>query len=125
MTKKHKIVIIGAGFGGVSLATSLKNKNVEILLIDQNNYHNFQPLMYQIATGGLEPYSIAYPVRRIFRNKKNVRFRMTKVKSVDIDAKRITTSVGNFSYDYLIIATGSKNNFFDFESIKKSLFLRI
>ncbi len=122
MAKKHKIVIIGAGFGGITLATSLKNKNVEILLIDQNNYHNFQPLMYQIATGGLEPYSIAYPVRRIFRNRKNVRFRMTKVKSVDIDAKHIITPVGNFSYDYLIIATGSKNNFYDFEAIKKTLF---
>ena len=111
MAKKHKIIIIGAGFGGVTLAKSLKNKNVEILLIDQNNYHNFQPLMYQIATGGLEPYSIAYPVRRIFRNRKNVRFRMTKVKSVNVDAKHIVTSVGNFSYDYLIIATGCKNNF--------------
>ena len=122
MAKKHKIVIIGAGFAGVTMATSLRNKNVEILIIDQNNYHNFQPLMYQIATGGLEPYSIAYPVRRIFRNRKNVRFRMTKVKSVDTDAKRIKTSVGKFSYDYLIIATGSTNNFFDFESIKKTLF---
>jgi NADH dehydrogenase len=122
MAKKHKIVIIGAGFGGITLATSLKNKNVDILLIDQNNYHNFQPLMYQIAAGGLEPYSIAYPVRRIFRNRKNVRFRMTKVKSVNVDAKHIKTSVGKFSYDYLIIATGSKNNFYDFESIKKTLF---
>ena len=122
MAKKHKIVIIGAGFGGVTLAKSLKNKNVEILLIDQNNYHNFQPLMYQIATGGLEPYSIAYPVRRIFRNRKNVRFRMTKVKSVNVDAKHIVTSVGNFNYDYLIIATGCKNNFYDFESIQKTLF---
>ena len=122
MAKKHKIVIIGAGFGGITLATSLKNKTVDILLIDQNNYHNFQPLMYQIATGGLEPYSIAYPVRRIFRNRKNVRFRMTKVKSVDVNAKQIITSVGNFSYDYLIIATGCKNNFYDFESIQKTLF---
>lgn len=122
MAKKHKIVIIGAGFAGVTLATSLKNKNVEIVLIDQNNYHNFQPLMYQIATGGLEPYSIAYPVRRIFRNRKNVRFRMTRVKSVHVKKKYIKTSVGNFNYDYLIIATGSTNNFFDFESIKKTLF---
>lgn len=104
------------------MAKSFKNKNVDILLIDQNNYHNFQPLMYQIATGGLEPYSIAYPVRRIFRNRKNVRFRMTKVKSVDIDSKKIKTSVGSFGYDYLIIATGSKSNFYDFDNIKNILF---
>jgi len=122
MKKKYKIVIIGAGFGGVSLAQSLRNKDLEILLIDQNNYHNFQPLMYQIATGGLEPYSIAYPVRRIFRKRKNIRFRMSKVKSVNTKKKIIKTSIGNFDYDYLIIATGSKSNFFDFEKIKKILF---
>lgn len=122
MDKKHKIIIVGAGFGGVTLAKRLKNRNVEILLIDQNNYHNFQPLMYQIATGGLEPYSIAYPVRRIFRDRKNVRFRMTKVKSVNRTKKQIRTSVGTFNYDYLIIATGSKTNFYDFDSIKKILF---
>jgi NADH dehydrogenase len=122
MAKKHKIIIIGAGFGGITLAKTLRNKNVEILLIDQNNYHNFQPLMYQIATGGLEPYSIAYPVRRIFRNRDNIRFRMTKVKSVNTDAKKIKTSVGSFKYDYLIIATGSKSNFYDFDDIKNILF---
>ena len=69
-----KIVIIGAGFGGISIAKSFKNKPVNVLLIDKHNYHNFQPLMYQIATGGLEPDSIAYPVRRIFRNQANFSF---------------------------------------------------
>ena len=122
MAKKKKIIIVGAGFGGISLATSFKNKNFDVLIIDQNNYHNFQPLMYQIATGGLEPYSIAYPVRRIFRNHNNIRFRMAKVKSVNSGQKKIKTTVGPFSYDYLIIATGSKSNFFDFESIKSILF---
>ena len=115
------MVIIGAGFGGISMANSFKNKQVDVLLIDQNNYHNFQPLMYQIATGGLEPYSIAYPVRRIFRNCRNVTFRMAKVKSVEIEKNRIRTSIGIIAYDYLIIATGSRNNFFNFESIKKVL----
>ena len=118
---KKKIIIIGAGFGGLSIAKSFKNKPVEVLLIDQNNYHNFQPLMYQIATGGLEPYSIAYPVRRIFRDYRNVTFRMAKVKSVDTAKKRIKTTIGLLEYDFLIIATGSKNNFFNFESIKKTL----
>lgn len=122
MVKKQKIVIIGAGFGGIAMAKSFKSKNIDVLLIDQNNYHNFQPLMYQIATGGLEPYSIAYPVRRIFRGYINIRFRMAMVESVDSEAKQIQTSSGKFSYDYLIIATGSQTNYFNFESIKNELF---
>jgi NADH dehydrogenase len=120
-SNRKRVVIIGAGFGGISMANSFKNKPVDVLLIDQNNYHNFQPLMYQIATGGLEPYSIAYPVRRIFRNCRNVTFRMAKVKSVEIEKNRIRTSIGIIAFDYLIIATGSRNNFFNFESIKKVL----
>ncbi|MBW2938182.1 NAD(P)/FAD-dependent oxidoreductase [Aureisphaera sp. CAU 1614] len=116
-----KIVIIGAGFGGIAMAKYFKNKPVEVLLIDQNNFHNFQPLMYQIATGGLEPYSIAYPVRRIFRNYKNVRFRMAKVNSVVTSEKKIITSIGEITYDYLIMATGAQNNFFNFEPIKDKL----
>jgi NADH dehydrogenase len=103
------------------MAKSFKNKNIDVLLIDKNNYHNFQPLMYQIATGGLEPYSIAYPVRRIFRGYTNVLFRMAKVKSVDLEKKQLRTSIGSFSYDYLIIATGSLSNFFNFEPIKNKL----
>ncbi len=122
MVNKNRIVIIGAGFGGVAMAKSFKNKNVDVLLIDQNNYHNFQPLMYQIATGGLEPYSIAYPVRRIFRGYKNVRFRMAEVESVDTKSKKLQTSTGIFSYDHLIIATGSQTNFFNFESVRSELF---
>ncbi|MEZ4857969.1 MAG: NAD(P)/FAD-dependent oxidoreductase [Flavobacteriaceae bacterium] len=116
-----KIVIVGAGFGGISMAKYFKNKAVDVLLIDQNNFHNFQPLMYQIATGGLEPYSIAYPVRRIFRSYKNVRFRMALVTAVSPSEKILETSIGNFSYDHLIIATGSQNNYFNFETIKDQL----
>lgn len=120
-TSHPKIVIIGAGFGGITIAKSLKNKPVEVLLIDQHNYHNFQPLMYQIATGGLEPDSIAYPVRRIFRNQKNISFRMAKVEKVDIESQSLHTSIGDITYDYLVIATGSTNNFFNFESVKNKL----
>ena len=121
MEMKPKIVIIGAGFGGIAIAKSFKNKPVDILLIDLHNYHNFQPLMYQVATGGLEPASIAYPVRRIFRNYKNVSFRMTEVFSVSSEEKTIETTAGAISYDYLIIATGSQNNFFNFEPVKDKL----
>jgi len=122
MGERPKVVIIGAGFGGIAMAKSFKNENVDVLLIDQNNYHNFQPLMYQIATGGLEPYSIAYPVRRIFRGYKNLRFRMAMVESVDTKTKKLQTSTGIFSYDYLIIATGSQTNYFNFEPIKNEIF---
>jgi NADH dehydrogenase len=121
MLNKPKILIVGGGFGGIALAKSFKNKDVEVLLIDQNNYHNFQPLMYQVATGGLEPGSIAYPIRRIFRKYRNVTFRMAQVAEVDLAKSQLITSIGNFSYDYLIIATGSQNNFFNFEPVKDKL----
>lgn len=121
MKQKPKIVIIGAGFGGIAMAKLFKGKPVDVLLIDKNNYHNFQPLMYQVATGGLEPGSIAYPVRRIFRNYKNVNFRMAEVFSVSAETNTISTSTGEISYDYLVIATGSQNNFFNFEPIKDKL----
>ena len=121
-TTRKQIIIIGAGFGGLAIAKAFRNKKIDVLLIDQNNYHNFQPLMYQVATGGLEPYSIAYPVRRIFRTCRNVTFRMAKVKSVNLEKNRLKTSIGFIKFDYLIIATGSQNNFFSFEAIKKKLF---
>lgn len=121
MQKNKKIIIVGSGFGGLELAKSLKNKAVEVLVIDRNNYHNFQPLLYQVATGGLEPDSIAYPVRRVFRNFKNISFRMAEVTSVAIEKNSIHTSIGEFSYDFLVIATGSTNNFFNFEPVKEKL----
>jgi NADH dehydrogenase len=116
-----RVVIIGAGFAGLSMAKSFKDTAVEVLLIDQNNYHNFQPLMYQVATGGLQPDSIAYPVRRVFRNYDHVRFRMAQVSRVDAADKTIHTPAGTIPFDYLIIATGSTNNYFDFEDVKDKL----
>lgn len=116
-----KIVIIGSGFGGIAIAKSFKNKKVKVLLIDKHNYHNFQPLMYQVATGGLEPDSIAYPVRRIFRKNKNIAFRMAEVTSIDQKKNQLLTSIGPVSYDFLVIATGSQNNFFNFEPVKDKL----
>lgn len=122
MANKPKIVIIGAGFGGIKLVKILNKQPVEVLLIDRNNYHNFQPLMYQVATGGLEPGSIAYPVRRIFSKYKNFSFRMAEVFSVDTVKNQISTSIGEIDFDYLVIATGSENNFYNFESIKDEIF---
>lgn len=122
MTKTNsKVIIVGAGFGGIALAKKLKNKSIDVVVIDQNNYHSFQPLLYQVATGGLEPESIAYPIRRILRGSKNIRFRMAKALNVDVAHQTLSTSIGKLYYDYLIIATGSTNNFFNFAPQKNML----
>jgi NADH dehydrogenase len=118
---KKKIVIIGAGFGGLAIAKKLAKKDVEIVLIDKNNYHTFQPLLYQVATGGLEPSNIAYPIRRIFRGRKNVRFLMAEISRINPDTNSISSNIGEISYDYLVIASGSTNNFFGFAPLKKNL----
>ena len=112
------VVIIGAGFGGIELARSLNNKEVNVLLIDKHNYHTFQPLMYQVATGSLEADSIAFSIRKNFEGQKNFRFRIAEVKKVDTAKNTVDTTIGEIVYDYLVIATGSTNNFFgnkDFE----------
>jgi NADH dehydrogenase len=119
--KRPKIVIVGCGFGGLTLAKELCKLNVEILIIDKNNYHTFQPLLYQVATGGLEADNIAHPVRKIFRKTDNVFFRMAGVKEVQEKAKMVKTSIGDISYDYLVLAMGSTNNFFNFEPVKEKL----
>lgn len=116
-----KIVVIGAGFAGLAIVKSLVKIDLEVLLIDKHNYHTFQPLLYQVATGGLEPSNIAYPVRRIFRGKQGFEFRMAEVVSIDAPNNTLETSIGNFSYDYLVIATGSANNYFNFEATKEKL----
>ncbi len=118
---KKKIVIIGAGFGGLTLARTLRHNDIETLLIDKNNYHTFQPLLYQVATGGLEPDSIAYPIRRILRRRKNVKYRMADVLNIDPATSTLETSIGSIGYDFLVIATGSTNNFFNFEPIQEKL----
>lgn len=107
-----KVVIIGGGFGGISLAKKLRSKEVQVIMFDRHNYHTFQPLLYQVATGGLEPDSIAYPLRKIFKNQKNFTFRVAEVLSIDPEKKLIQTSIGHTDYDFLVIATGSETNFF-------------
>lgn len=115
-----KVVIVGAGFGGIELAKTLKNKEVDVLLVDKHNYHTFQPLMYQVATGSLEADSIAFSIRKTFEGQKNFRFRIAEVKKVNTDKNSIETSIGNISYDYLIIATGSTTNFFGNKEIEQN-----
>ena len=112
---KPRVVIIGGGFAGIELAKKLSHKPVQVVLIDKHNYHTFQPLLYQVATAGLEPGSIAYPLRKLFHNVPNVVFRWTKVKEIDPQEKKVTTEIGVLEYDYLVIATGSKTNFFNFD----------
>lgn len=115
-----RIVIIGAGFAGISLAKKLKNSDVQVVLIDKHNYHNFQPLMYQVATGGLDAGSIAYPIRKIFQEYDDFYFRMANVQSIDTNNQKISTDIGDLIYDYLILATGSKTNFFGNKEIERN-----
>ena len=115
-----RIVIIGGGFGGVSLAKRLSKKEVQVVLIDKNNYHTFQPLLYQVSTGGLEPDSIAYPLRKVLIGYDNFYFRLAEVDNVDPQKKKINTNIGALSYDYLVVATGSETNFFGNEEIEKN-----
>ncbi len=112
-----RLVIIGAGFAGLNLAREIISGNYQVVLIDKNNFHTFQPLLYQVASAGLEPDSIAYPIRKILANKKNTFFRMAEVKSIDLNAKAILTNIGSLDYDKLVIATGATNNFFGHEVI--------
>ncbi len=117
---KPRIVIIGSGFAGISLAKKLKNKNVQVVLIDKHNYHTFQPLLYQVATGGLEAGSIAYPIRKVIQEYKDFYFRLTSVKEIDTKNQKIISEIGDLHYDYLVIATGSKTNYFGNKEIERN-----
>ncbi len=118
---QKRIVIIGGGFAGIEFAKKLKNEDFQVILLDKNNYHTFQPLLYQVATFGLEPDSIAYPLRRLFHKSSNVLFRMAEVMKIIPQSNQLETSIGSITYDFLVIASGSTNNFFDFESISNKL----
>ncbi|WP_026838217.1 NAD(P)/FAD-dependent oxidoreductase [Gillisia sp. JM1] len=119
-TNLPRVVIIGGGFGGISLAKKLLKEKVQTVLIDKHNYHTFQPLLYQVSTSGLEPDSIAYPLRKIIRASDRGYFRMAEVTKIDPEKKIIESNIGELTYDYLVIATGSKTNFFGNESIEKN-----
>ncbi|SDQ93298.1 NADH dehydrogenase [Flagellimonas zhangzhouensis] len=115
-----RIVIIGGGFGGIALAKKLSNKDAQVVLLDKHNYHNFQPLLYQVSTGGLEPDSIAYPIRKVLQGYPNFYFRLANVMEVDTDKKSIKTNIGEMTFDYLVIATGSETNYFGNKGIENN-----
>ncbi|HEX2910631.1 MAG TPA: NAD(P)/FAD-dependent oxidoreductase [Chloroflexia bacterium] len=117
-----RVVVIGAGFGGLSVARNLSDKDVKVLVLDRSNYHGFWPLLYQVATAGLDPESIAYPVRAIFRKFKNVDFQMADVRSIDFDNKQVLTDGDPVDYDYLVIAAGSTNNFFGNQALEENTY---
>ncbi|MCS6833612.1 MAG: NAD(P)/FAD-dependent oxidoreductase, partial [Flammeovirgaceae bacterium] len=119
-TNLPRVVIVGGGFAGISLAKKLNKQEVQVVMLDRNNYHTFQPLLYQVATAGLEPDAISFPIRKIFTDQENFFFRMANVESFDVNTQKIHTDIGYLRYDYLVIATGSKTNFFGMESIREN-----
>lgn len=133
-TDQERIVIVGGGFGGLTLARKLARSNYQIVLIDRNNFHQFQPLFYQVAMAGLEPSSILFPLRKTFHRYDNVYIRVAEVIHIELEEKRLKTSLGICNFDHLIIATGADTNFFGnqqiaekaipMKSVSEALFLR-
>lgn len=119
ISKNPRVVIVGGGFGGISIAKHLLKEKLQVILFDRHNYHTFQPLLYQVSTSGLEPDSIAYPLRKITRRSKDGYFRLAEVQRIIPEENRIETSIGDLGYDYLVLATGSKTNFFGNKSIEE------
>lgn len=118
---QQRIVILGAGFGGLKLARLLaKHKNNQVLVIDRNNYHQFQPLLYQVATAGLEPSSISFPIRKIFQKKQNVFIRIAEIEKIDTQNHLVQTSKGFYIYDKLVVALGTTTNFFGNRDIEEN-----
>src|SRR5258708_764858 len=113
-----RIVIIGGGFAGINLAKKLKNKPVEVLMLDKHNYHTFQPLLYQVAMGAIEADSIGFPIRRIFTHQKNFTFNLAEVQTINPEKNTLTADIGEIEYDYLVIATGANTNFFGNKQIE-------
>jgi NADH dehydrogenase len=116
---RPRVVIVGAGFGGLAAARELANADVDVLVINRTNYHGFWPLLYQVATAGLEPESIAYPVRAILRRYRNADFLLAEVNGVDFERRAVLTDVGPVMYDYLVLAAGSTTNFFGNERFER------
>jgi NADH dehydrogenase len=118
-TSYPRIVIIGGGFAGVALAKKLSKQEVQVVLLDKNNYHTFQPLLYQVSTGGLEPDSIAYPIRKILKDFPNFYFRLADVEEIDTLKNKVVTNIGKLKFDYLVVASGSTTNYFGNTEVEK------
>lgn len=119
---KKKVVVVGGGFAGLQIVRSLDEELFDIVLLDKLNHHQFQPLFYQVATSQIEPASISFPLRNIFKNKRNVQVRMAEVTEIDRHKKIVSTDIGEFGYDYLVIAIGCRTNFFGNVNIRNNAF---
>src|SRR5262245_7512556 len=110
--RRPRVVIIGAGFGGINAAIGLRKADVDVTVIDRRNYHLFQPLLYQVATAGLSPAQIAMPIRHILRRQKNATVLMDKVEGIDKEARVVVTESRRIPYDHLVVATGARHAYF-------------
>ena len=119
---KKKIIVIGGGFAGIQFIKKIDDTLFDVLLIDKINHHQFQPLFYQVATSQLEPASISFPLRNVFKSKKNLQIRLAEVHSIDSVNNKIETTIGEFFFDYLVIAIGCTTNFFGNDEIRSHAF---
>ena len=117
-----RVIIIGVGFGGINAARTLAGQGMDVLLLDRNNYHLFQPLLYQVATAGLEQEAIAFPVRALIRGWAGVRFHRTEVTGIDLAQRQVQTTGGAHDYDYLVVAAGSETNYFGLERVQQAAY---
>lgn len=118
--EQRRVVVVGGGLGGLKLVSSLRDTDFQVVLVDKNNYNQFPPLIYQVASAGLEPSNISFPFRRLFQGWKNFFFRMAEVQYIDTEEKAIKTSIGTIHYDDLVLAAGATTNFFGNKNIEAS-----
>ena len=118
--EQRRVVVVGGGLGGLKLVSSLRDTDFQVVLVDKNNYNQFPPLIYQVASAGLEPSNISFPFRRLFQGWKNFFFRMAEVQHIDTEEKAIKTSIGTIHYDDLVLAAGATTNFFGNKNIEAS-----
>lgn len=118
-SNKKRIVIVGCGFAGLTLANYLKNNNFQVVIVDKNNFHQFQPLFYQVATAGLEPRDITFPIRKIFQDFQDFYIRIAEVSKIIPEKNTIETSLGELNFDYLVLANGADTSFFGLHNIQK------
>ena len=112
LSDKKRIVIVGVGFAGLKFLKKINLEKFQIVVIDKTNFHKFQPLLYQVATAGLNPSEISFPVKKILRNEKDVHFRIAEITEIHADKKEISTNIGRLEYDYLVLSIGATTNYF-------------